>query len=298
MNFSEKLKAKRKEFGMSQEQLAEKISVSRQAITKWETGSGMPDIENILAIASLFNTTVDELLSSERQTHSSSDFFHESTIEYDIDSTKHYDITIGGAHEVLVDSNNSEKLRVRLASNAIASLETLVKVKIDEGKKTVDVDFHRNEALSEAQAKEALFVFISIPAKFIAGIEVATRAHTVKVSNIEAETIELDGKIDHAHLSKVKGFVDLNSSNDMTIVCDDLDGGVGVSQISATSTLHIPYKTSYYVKKKGASSRVSYTLDGTPVDAPAHVDASNIIKVSGLNTELIINEYTDASKLN
>ena len=46
MNFSEKLKLKRKEFGMSQEQLAEKIGVSRQAITKWETEGGLPDIES------------------------------------------------------------------------------------------------------------------------------------------------------------------------------------------------------------------------------------------------------------
>ena len=53
MNFSEKLKSKRKEFKMSQEQLAEKIGVSRQAITKWETDDGLPDIENILSIASL-----------------------------------------------------------------------------------------------------------------------------------------------------------------------------------------------------------------------------------------------------
>ncbi|MBO7136579.1 MAG: helix-turn-helix transcriptional regulator, partial [Spirochaetaceae bacterium] len=62
MNFADKLKELRKQKGISQEQLAEKIHVSRQAITKWETGIGIPDIENLLAISSLFNESLDSLL--------------------------------------------------------------------------------------------------------------------------------------------------------------------------------------------------------------------------------------------
>ena len=46
MTFGEKLKEARKEAGLSQEQLAEKIYVRRQAITKWESGNGIPGIEN------------------------------------------------------------------------------------------------------------------------------------------------------------------------------------------------------------------------------------------------------------
>ena len=51
MTFAEKLKSIRKQTGMSQEQLAEKLGVSRQAVTKWETDAGIPDIENIMAIS-------------------------------------------------------------------------------------------------------------------------------------------------------------------------------------------------------------------------------------------------------
>ena len=53
MTFAEKLKSIRKQAGMSQEQLAEKLSVSRQAVTKWETDAGIPDIENIMAMCLL-----------------------------------------------------------------------------------------------------------------------------------------------------------------------------------------------------------------------------------------------------
>ncbi|MBR4627027.1 MAG: helix-turn-helix transcriptional regulator [Ruminococcus sp.] len=65
MTFSEKLRKARNNAGLSQEQLAEKLCVSRQAVTKWETGKGMPDIENIRAISALLNVSIDELLSPE-----------------------------------------------------------------------------------------------------------------------------------------------------------------------------------------------------------------------------------------
>lgn len=66
MTFAEKLKSIRKKAGLSQEQLAEKLGVSRQAVTKWETETGIPDIENMMAISALFDISIDELLSNER----------------------------------------------------------------------------------------------------------------------------------------------------------------------------------------------------------------------------------------
>ena len=51
MTFAENLKNVRKQAGMSQEQLAERLGVSRQAVTKWETEEGIPDVENIFAIS-------------------------------------------------------------------------------------------------------------------------------------------------------------------------------------------------------------------------------------------------------
>lgn len=62
MTFGEKLKQARKDAGLLQEQLAEKMSVSRSAIAKWETDKGIPDIENLKAIAQLLNVSIDYLL--------------------------------------------------------------------------------------------------------------------------------------------------------------------------------------------------------------------------------------------
>ena len=86
MNFAEKLKTLRKQKNISQEQLAEKIHVSRQAITKWENGNGIPDIENLLAISSIFNESIDSLLSEEKSLISKNEFLYDSRTEYDLDS--------------------------------------------------------------------------------------------------------------------------------------------------------------------------------------------------------------------
>lgn len=58
----EKLKSARKEAGLTQEQLAVKLMVSRQAITKWEADKGMPDIENLKSLSQLLGVSVDYLL--------------------------------------------------------------------------------------------------------------------------------------------------------------------------------------------------------------------------------------------
>lgn len=65
MEFNEKLQELRKNKGLTQEELAEILFVSRTAISKWESGRGYPNIESLKAIARLFSITVDELLSGE-----------------------------------------------------------------------------------------------------------------------------------------------------------------------------------------------------------------------------------------
>lgn len=62
MTFGEKLYKLRKEKGLSQEALAEKLNTSRQAISKWENGQGYPETEKILMIGNVFGVSIDYLL--------------------------------------------------------------------------------------------------------------------------------------------------------------------------------------------------------------------------------------------
>lgn len=65
MTLGEKLKEIRKRFGLSQEQLAEIMNVSRQAITKWENDGGIPDVSNLQELSKVFGITVDYLLNDD-----------------------------------------------------------------------------------------------------------------------------------------------------------------------------------------------------------------------------------------
>lgn len=64
MTFGEKLRSARKSAGLTQEQLADRLLVSRQAITKWESDKGLPDIENLKQISALLDISIDYLLDS------------------------------------------------------------------------------------------------------------------------------------------------------------------------------------------------------------------------------------------
>ena len=62
--FAENLKLWRTSQGLSQKELADEINVSFQTISHWETGYAVPNIEQFIALADIFNTTIDELVGS------------------------------------------------------------------------------------------------------------------------------------------------------------------------------------------------------------------------------------------
>ena len=65
MEFNEKLQELRKNRGLTQEELAEALFVSRTAVSKWESGRGYPSIDSLKAISRFFSVTIDELICSE-----------------------------------------------------------------------------------------------------------------------------------------------------------------------------------------------------------------------------------------
>lgn len=78
MNFSKQLKKYRELNGHNQEELAEKIYVTRQTISKWENDKSYPDIHNLIALSVLFDISLDELIKGDMSKM-------KSTIEYDND---------------------------------------------------------------------------------------------------------------------------------------------------------------------------------------------------------------------
>lgn len=67
MKFNEKLVMLRKQYNLSQEQVAEKLGVARQTISKWELGETTPEMDKLILISEIYNITLDELVKEENE---------------------------------------------------------------------------------------------------------------------------------------------------------------------------------------------------------------------------------------
>lgn len=292
MTFAEKLKTLRKQAGLSQEQLAEKLGVSRQAVTKWETDAGIPDIENMMAVSALFDCSIDELLSNQKEMRMPADYLYESVTEYDIDEPKRFDMKFGGAKQFSLSGYAGEKLRVRLVSNTMPTLQNDFKVKIDDIKKRIDVDVNRKNEVTEAAAKEAVSIFVQIPTPYLGKIECAVNAETVEIRTLECGSIELDIKAPSLMLEDVVGMVEVNCNLDMEVVCCSLQGEIALNQVSATSKIHVPQDMAFTAVAKGIGTSISYEKGGKRSEDFSVPDAENVIELNGLKSELVISADT------
>lgn len=286
--FGDQIKHYRKQAGLSQEKMAEKIGVSRQAITKWENGTGTPDISNLMAIANLFQLSIDELLSNEKTESKKSEYIYESRTEYDIDGKKDFDIKLGGAYKVDLNAYNGEKIVVELFSNVYKNIQSDYKVKIDDIKHNIDIELARLNGVSEAIAKESLVVNINIPTQYIGRVEISVNAGTLTVNDIENENIEINGKISEVALKGNKSEIEIDSNLDMQINVISHEGAVEINQLSATSRLIIPENFCFRSAKKGIANTIYYEKYGKKVESFSNDESDNYIELNGIKSELVI----------
>ena len=285
MDFNEKLREYRKQSGLSQGKLAETLNVSRQAITKWESGNGMPDISNLKALSGVFNISVDELLSEEAVRPR---YPYESIVEYDIDEIKHFDIKLGSVNHVKMRAGEGEKIKVQLVSDTIENLTELVKVKIDDIKRRIDVDVNRSKSLSEELVKEHLSIFINLPEKYMGDTELATNCEKLELFDIISEKFELDGAVKEIHIAGGNSHIELDNNSPMEIYVADYTGRIDVNQISAKSRLHVPHEYAFKAVKKGIRTKLLFEDRGHLVDDFSVSESENQIEINGINSELTI----------
>ena len=255
MNFSGKLKTLRKQHHLSQEELAETIHVSRQAITKWESGNGIPDIGNIIAISVLFDESLDVLLKEEKSLLSKHQFLYESKTEYDLDTLKKIDVKIGVAHEVIIEETKDEKIQILLASNKIASLAQQVKVKIVENAKRMDILVKRSSDLSDANSMENLFVLLRIPVKFVADMEIYSKTENLKIRDITFESLEFSGKVLNCFFTNAGGHTELDTNSNLYAEITHYKGKIDFNQLKAISKIKFAENSNYYLKNAGLGTR-------------------------------------------
>ncbi len=280
MLFNEKLKKLRKEEGLTQEQLAEKLNVSRQAITKWETGEGVPDIENIKQISNLFNVTIDELLKEEKNINIEKREKYSYVEELEIDHSKHFDINICKIQELNILSNNEEKVRVEVLSSENENLNEIFKVEFDNMYNKLDIDIKNNKKIEKVDNVKINFY---IPEKYIDEIEVKTKAKTMNVADLEIQKLEFDGEIKYVNVKDVKGEIVLNASKcDIEADYNRFEGKLEVNTINSTSRVQIPKDTKYKTVLKGTKNQF--------VNEKNDEESTNILELNGINSKMIILE--------
>ena len=205
MNFNEKFKALRKEYNYTQEELAEELNVSRQAITKWESGEGIPDVENLKTISRLFNTTIDELVKEEKAVNFS-ERRYKTMKELAIDHTKHFDIKLAPAEELSIVPSGDEKVRVELISASVEKLSEVAKIKFDNRYDRLDIN------VKSKRAGRDLLVNLYLPEKYIEEIELNAELRSLNVTNLDVNKLEYDGKLKFLNVAGSKGKIVLNTS--------------------------------------------------------------------------------------
>lgn len=288
MNFSVKLREIRKNEGLSQEQLAEKIGVSRQAITKWETGKGLPDVENMVIIAEIFKTTLDELLRNSVVTQEPEKPVFVSETIYDIDCEKHFDINLGNASTVTLSSGTDEKLHIKLSSETLADLDSMFKIKLDEKKNKLDVSCLNKNKLSRYEAEDSLKIEIVLPDRYSDHCEIEASVKLLVIRNLHLRRLEYDGSAEQVLISNSSGSLEFTARTDYDITVDQITGRLDLNQWKAKAMVHIPENKMVHAINKGRKCDVYYVKDDHAIEYEGSADDKNELCVSGIGSELVV----------
>lgn len=288
MTFGEKLRDSRKKAGLSQEELAEKLNVSRQAITKWETDNGIPDISNLMSISNLFSISVDDFISEEKTAQVVKSRLYESITEYDIDGKKNFDIKLGGARQISISGSNDEKIKLILSSDSLENLKQDFKTKIDDIKGRIDVEVHRAKTVSETSAKNELYIDVILPDKYMSHAEIDASGKDLRLSDIICPDLEFDGRADSILIENHTGRIEINCNLDMKIEAVSINGSIEINQVKATSRISIPREQEFRMVVKGIGTSVLYEENGKQTEDFSSPDSENIIVLNGIKSELII----------
>lgn len=135
MNFAEKILNLRTEYGYSQETLAEKLNVSRQAVSKWESGATLPETDKVIALSDFFGVSTDYLLKDniQRDSHDSLD----RVVLKFLGSAKDMDNISEELIDIMRDGIIDDEEKIRMES-IIKTLDTITQI-ISEIKQKINM---------------------------------------------------------------------------------------------------------------------------------------------------------------
>ena len=276
MSIGTKLKKLRTAKGMSQNELADSIGVSRQAITKWETDNGFPDVGNLKALSKLFGVPINAIIFDDLNLYS-------STIQYDIDSDKDFDIEAVPADSISVFGGDSEKIKIDMVSDNISTLDSDLKVAVEDRKHKMIIKMNRRNDLTESMCRSDLHIFIRLPRKYVGGIELKSDVNSLYLRNLDAEDIEFNGEAETVSLDDVHGQVEMDVRSDCMFIIHNLDGSLEINQIGKNSIVGVPADLKFRAVNAGRKCELIID-DGLISDD----DCKDTIEINGMKNTLRI----------
>ena len=276
MTLGQTIKYYRTKFNLSQSELGNQIGVSRQAVTKWETDAGIPDINNIQSLAKLFQISIDTLLSSDHHVQS----LYESKIEYDVDMLKDFDMNLGTLGEVIIEGYEGEKLIIQLSSSTYQELQKDFKIKFDDNKERLDIDLMTKDYVTKIQRRD-INMYVMLPSQYLQRIECNVLPSSMSLRHVISDSIELDIKTSSLDLLDIHGHIEIDCNIDMVIKTDAIDGKLDLNAVRSASKLIITSPCLFNTITKGIKTKIIYEGD---IDE----DSDNQIELNGIMSELTI----------
>ena len=276
MTIGTKIKTLRAAKGMSQNELADSIGVSRQAITKWETDNGVPEIENLSAISKLFDIPIDALVKEGQSLYS-------SIIQYDIDSDKDFDIDAVPSNTIIVEGGDSEKIRVEMLSDTIPTLDSDLKIAIEDRKRKMVLKMNRRNDLTESMCRSDLTIRIRLPRKYVGEIELKSDVKELHLRNFDTEDMEFNGEASLITLDDVHGEAEMDVRSDCLFRVRNLDGSLEINQIGKNSIVEVPPDLKFRAINAGRKCELTLS-DGLTSDE----SCKDFIEVNGMKNTLNI----------
>lgn len=140
----------RKEKGLSQEELAEKLGVSRQAVSKWERSEASPDTDNLIALAKIYGLSLDELVYGKKADEQNAET--ESEVKK---GTNKIDIGPGG---IFLESDDGDKMQINLNGIKVTDGKHIIHINDDD-----DFDDEEKTLIEESNGKARLWLSIPYP---------------------------------------------------------------------------------------------------------------------------------------
>ena len=280
MDFGDKLKQYRLKEGLSQEQLAEKIGVSRQAITKWETKRGLPDVENMIILAELFKLTLDELVLEEVKKQ------EEKPVVFESETV--YDINLGGARKITIKTGVDEKIHIVLSSEILAEIGSLFKVKLDEKRNKLDVELVNKKGVSRFEAQESVDITLLLPEKFTEHTEVSASVKELLIEDLRLSRLEYDGDAEKVFIRDTEGSLEFTAKTDYEIFISGNCTKLDINQFKAKAIVHLENADNYKLSNNGRKCKLITRKNGEIVELEENETAENTINISGIFSELIV----------